>query len=174
MFNQTIYNVVILLPLTAIVTYYDTRYRRIPNRSVMVTLVIGLALNSLMNGWPGTLASLAGCFIAFGLMLVLHLVGALGAGDVKLFASIGSVIGAHLVLPTFAVILMTGGVLAVLTALRAGTMRETAQRVSLIFGSLLVNFSVPRFYVPEDQKQTVPYGVAITFGSLISLAIFRA
>jgi Flp pilus assembly protein protease CpaA len=33
---------------------------------------------------------------------------------------------------------------------------------------------MPRFPVPADRKQTLPYGVAITLGSLISLFIFRA
>ena len=45
-------------------------------------------------------------------MFMLHVFGAMGAGDVKLFAAIGSVIGAQLVLPTFVVVVLTGGVLA--------------------------------------------------------------
>jgi prepilin peptidase CpaA len=39
--------------------------------------------------------------LAFVLMFLLHVFGAMGAGDVKLFAAIGAVMGAHLVLPTF-------------------------------------------------------------------------
>ena len=50
--------------------------------------------------------------LAFILMFMLHVFGAMGAGDVKLFAAIGSVIGAQLVLPTFVVVVLTGGLLA--------------------------------------------------------------
>jgi prepilin peptidase CpaA len=167
-------DLILLLPLAAVITYYDIRYRRIPNVIVVITVFFGLVANTVIGGWSGVMASISGCLLAFALMLVLHVFGALGAGDVKLFAGIGSVIGLPLVLPTFLVVLMTGGVLAIYSVLRAGTVWETAQRVALIFSTLLMNWSVPRFYAPSDRKQTIPYGVAITFGSLISLAIFRS
>ena len=48
------------------------------------------------------------------------------------------------------------------------------QRVLQILVGLLPGWQLPRFSVPADRRLTIPYGVAITFGSLISLAIFRA
>jgi hypothetical protein len=48
------------------------------------------------------------------------------------------------------------------------------QRVLQILVGLLPGWEMPRFAVPADRRHTIPYGVAITFGSLISLAIFRA
>lgn len=166
--------VALLVPLAVIITYYDVRYRRIPNIYVLTTLICGLGVNTIIGGWRGAVSSLAGCAFAFCLMLILHVCGAMGAGDVKLFASIGAVIGTNMVLPTFLVVLITGGALAVLSILRSGTVYETAQHVSFIFASLLISWRVPRFVMPADRKQTIPYGVAITFGSLISLFIFRS
>src|SRR5689334_9105557 len=90
-----------LVPLAVIVIYYDVRYRRIPNPFVLATLITGLTLNFALGGIQGGLNSIGGCVLAFVLMLMLHVFGAMGAGDVKLFAAIGSVIGAQLVLPTF-------------------------------------------------------------------------
>jgi len=133
-----------------------------------------LGINTLIAGFNGLLTSLEGCAFAFGLMLILHIFGAMGAGDVKLFASIGAVIGAKLVLPTFLVVVLVGGVLAVVTMIRGGVVRETLWRVLQIFFGLLPGWEMPRFSVPEERRHTIPYGVAITFGSLISLAIFRA
>ncbi len=173
MIAQLVTNFFLLLLLAAVISYYDVRYRRIPNVLVLAVLTSGLAINAFMNGWRGVLVSLGGCLFAFGLMLLLHVFGALGAGDVKLFAAIGAVIGSNLVLPTFLVVLITGGALAVLTMLRAGTLRETMERVGLIFCSLFFNWRAPQFVIPADKRQTIPYGVAITLGSLISLAIFQ-
>ncbi|MFN0086339.1 MAG: prepilin peptidase [Blastocatellia bacterium] len=174
MIGQLIVNLILLTPLAAVITYYDVKYRRIPNVLVLTALLSGLAINVIVGGWTGLFRSLSGCVIAFGLMLLLHVFGALGAGDVKLFAAIGAVIGAQMVLPTFLVILITGGAMAVLATLRTGTMRETSERVALIFYNLLIRWTVPTVVIPEDRKQTIPYGVAITFGSLLSLAIFRS
>ena len=166
--------IALLAPLAVIITYYDVRYRRIPNAFVLATLASGVIVNTVYGGWRGALASLGGCAIAFMLMFVLHVFGAMGAGDVKLFAAVGSLIGAHLVLPTFLVVVLTGGALALLLMLHTGAVRATMHRVLQILVGLLPGWELPRFSVPTDRKHTIPYGVAITFGSLISLAIFRA
>ena len=42
------------------------------------------------------------------------------------------------------------------------------------FHSYLPGWEMPRFAVPTDRSHTIPYGVAITIGSIISTAIFRA
>ena len=166
--------IALLVPLAAIITYYDVRYRRIPNAFVIATLASGLIVNTIYGGLNGVLASLGGCAIAFILMFILHVFGAMGAGDVKLFAAVGSLVGTHLVLPTFLVVILTGGALALLLMLHRGAVRATMQRVLQILVGLLPGWEMPRFSVPSDRKHTIPYGVAITFGSLISLAIFRA
>jgi prepilin peptidase CpaA len=174
MIGRLLINFTLLIPLAVVITYYDVRYRRIPNISVLCVLISGLATNAIISGWSGVRNSLIGCVFAFALMLVLHIFGALGAGDVKLFAAIGAVIGVQMVLPTFVVVVMTGGVLAILTTLRIGNIRETAARVGYIFYTVLFDWRIPRFVLPTDKSHTIPYGVAITLGSLISLAIFRA
>ena len=161
------------IPLAALVIYYDVRYRRIPNSFVLATLIAGLTLNLVMDGVSGGLSSLGGCLFAFILMFMLHVFGAMGAGDVKLFAAIGSVIGAQLVLPTFVVVVITGGLLALFNILRTGIFRTTMIRVLQIFVGLLPGWQMPKFSVPADRRLTVPYGVAITIGAIISTAIFK-
>jgi len=172
--TTTIAALALLLPLTGIITYFDVRYRRIPNLFVLATLVSGLLINFVAGGLDGLWASAGGCLLAFGLMFMLHVFGAMGAGDVKLFAAVGSVVGTHLVPSTFLVVLLTGGVLAVYTILRNGTLVSTLIRVLQIFVGLLPGGQIPRFSIPADRRHTIPYGVAITLGSLISLFVFRA
>jgi len=165
---------VFLVPLAIVIIYYDVRYRRIPNPFVLATLISGICMNVFFGGVSGALSSLGGCVLAFILMFMLHLFGAMGAGDVKLFAAIGSVTGAPLVLPTFLVVILTGGVLAIVSIVRSGAVRTTMQRVLQILVGLLPGWQMPKFAVPTDRSHTIPYGVAITIGSIISTAIFRA
>lgn len=164
---------VFLIPLAALVIYYDVRYRRIPNSFVLATLIAGLILNFAIGGVRGGISALGGCVFAFILMFMLHVFGAMGAGDVKLFAAIGSVIGAQLVLQTFVVVVLTGGVLALFNILRTGIFRTTMIRVLQIFVGMLPGWQMPKFSVPADRRLTVPYGVAITIGAIISTAIFK-
>jgi prepilin peptidase CpaA len=163
-----------LVVLAFIISYYDVCYRRIPNPFVLSALTVGIFLNTINGGFHGTLSSLAGCAVGFVIMFGLHLFGAMGPGDVKLFAAIGSITGLQLVLPTFIVVALIGGILGVFSMIRAGQIKLTMMRVLQILIGLLPGQSVPRFPVPTDRRLTIPYGVAITFGSVISLVVFRA
>lgn len=167
-------NIFLLSILAVLIAYHDMRYRRIPNAFVLATLTSGFAINVIFGGLPGAVGSLKGCGLAFVLMFVLHVFGAMGAGDVKLFAAIGSVVGGALVLPTFLIVILTGGALAVCSMIRGRAVRTTMHRVVQILAGLMPGWEMPRFAVPTDRRQTIPYGVAITLGSLISLTIFRA
>lgn len=162
-----------LVPLAALIIYYDVRYRRIPNPFVLATLISGLTLNIALSGFHGGLSSLGGCVLAFIFMFILHVFGAMGAGDVKLFAAIGSVIGVQLVLPTFVVVVLTGGLLAVVSILRSGSFMTTMHRVLQILVGLLPGWQMPKFSVPADRRLTIPYGAAITIGTIIATAIFH-
>jgi prepilin peptidase CpaA len=170
----TILNISLFIPLAIIIAYYDIRYRRIPNPFVLATLASGLAINFITGGLRGLYLSAGGCLLAFILMFMLHLFGAMGAGDVKLFAAIGAVTGIQLVLPTFLVVVLTGGVLALVSIIRAGMLVTTMHRVLQILVGLLPGWQMPKFAVPADKRHTLPYGVAITIGSIISTAVFRA
>ena len=163
-----------LVPLAVLIIYHDVRYRRIPNAFVLATLISGLTLNFIMGGLQGGLYSAGGCVLAFILMFMLHVFGAMGAGDVKLFAAVGSVLGAQLVLPTFVVVILTGGVLALVSVLRSGVFATTMHRVLQILVGLLPGWQMPKFSVPADRRLTIPYGVAITIGAIIATAIFHA
>jgi len=162
------------IPLAITITYMDVRYRRIPNKLVLIILIGGLALNTVYDGWNGLLSSLGGCVIAFGLMFMLHLIGTMGAGDVKLCAAVGSVIGVTHVLPTLMIIVLTGGMLAVFKMIQARRVGETMFGVLQFFYGLLPGQTVPHFEVPADHSYTLPYAVPICLGSMASFFLFRA
>ena len=171
--NGTLVNIALLIPLAVIIGYYDVRYRRIPNAFVLAAFCGGVVMNTILGGVQGAYSSLTGCGLAFVMIFVLHVFGAMGAGDVKLFAAIGAVTGVQLVLPTFIIVILTGGLLAVVSMIRAGMVMTTMHRVLQILVGMLPGWQMPKFAVPVDRKHTIPYGVAITTGSIISIAIFR-
>jgi len=171
--SETLVRIFLLIPLAVVIAYYDVRYRRIPNVFVLATLIGGVAINAIFGGLAGITGSLAGCGLGFVLMFMLHVFGAMGAGDVKLFAAIGAVTGAQLIVPTFLVVILTGGLLAVVSIIRSGMVVTTMHRVLQIFVGMLPGWQMPKFAVPVDRRYTIPYGVAITLGSIISTAIFR-
>jgi len=103
----------------------DLRSRRVPNAVTATLAVAGLGL-ALWGATGVTLrASLEGLALGLVLMLPAHIFGATGAGDVKLFAAIGAVIGVERVLPAFLDSVIVGGVLAVVVALHRRRLTQT-------------------------------------------------
>ncbi len=164
---------ILLAPLAIFVIYYDVKYRRIPNVLVLATLIAGISVNIVFSGFQGMLSSVEGFALAFFPMLLMHIFGAMGAGDVKLFGAVGAVLGVSLVPLAFVVVVMLGAVLAIYTMLRAGTVFSTLHGVVRIFVGILPGWEMPRFAMSPDRKHTIPYGVAIMLGSLIAVAVFQ-
>lgn len=171
--SRNIMTALIFIPLVVSITYMDVRYRRIPNKQVLMVLLCGIALNSFFGAWTGFLASLLGMVMAFGLMFILHAFGTMGAGDVKLFAAIGAVLGSSLVVQTFLIIALIGGVLAIFKMVYMRRAAATMLRVVQFFIGFLPGQTVPRFSVPADRNYTLPYAVAICLGSVVSFFLFR-
>lgn len=172
--SQTIALGILFIPMALLITYWDVRYRRIPNELVLLTLIGGIALNTIFGGSHGLLISLGGFALAFGLMFFLHAFGTMGAGDVKLFAAIGAINGIALVLPTLMVVALTGLVLAICKMIYSRRTLTTMMGVSQVFYGLLPGQRVPRIEVPTDRTYTLPYAVPICFGSVIAFFLFRA
>jgi len=172
--DQTVVTAATFIPLAGAIAYNDVRYRRIPNKLVLVTLLVGVALNTIFGGTHGLLISLGGFALAFGLMFFLHVFGTMGAGDVKLFAAIGAINGISLVLPTLLVVALTGGLLAVFKMVYSRRVGATMFGVFQFFYGLLPGQTVPRFDIPADRSYTLPYAVPICFGSLVSFFLFHA
>jgi len=162
----------LLVPMAVFIMYYDVRYRRIPNLLVAGLLIGGLTINISFGGLSGGLASVEGLGLAFLPMFLIHLFGAMGAGDVKLFGAVGAVVGVSLVPLTFVIVVMLGAALAIYTMLRSGTVFSTLHGVLRIFVGIMPGWEMPRFAIPSDRKHTIPYGVAIMLGSLIAATLF--
>ena len=101
------------------------------------------------------------------LMLPGHLMGATGAGDVKLFAATGAVIGVGDIRWAFCYTAIAGGVLAVGWALGA---RQLGTAVRRLGG--MVRLGRPAG--PDDggrARRMFPYGPAILAGGVLAVLI---
>src|SRR5437773_4390353 len=107
--------ILVLLILVLVASVYDLRYRRIPNWLTASGVVAGFAMNAfLYRGWPGVRFSLLGLAVGFGLYFFLYAIHAMGAGDVKLMAAVGAVVGWVNWFSIFLITAIAGGVLAVI------------------------------------------------------------
>src|ERR1700739_4315424 len=112
---------------------YDVRYRRIPNWLSMSGVLAGIILNTfLYQGCPGFRHSLQGVAMGFGVYFALYALRAMGAGDVKLMAAVGAIVGWEDWFGIFIITAIVGGVAALLLVLFRGRLKKTLFNVSFI------------------------------------------
>ncbi len=76
--------------------------------------------------------ALAGLTLGLLLMLPGHVIGATGAGDVKLVAAIGTMLGPSGVVVAFVYTALAGGLLALIVARRRRVLRDTIERTAAL------------------------------------------
>jgi prepilin peptidase CpaA len=103
----------------------DLRTRRIPNALTMSLAATGMLCAATGMSGLSVRAALAGFAVGLVMMLPGHLIGATGAGDVKLFAALGTLIGPAVIITAFLYTAIAGGVLALIVATRRRRLAHT-------------------------------------------------
>ena len=157
-----------LLVCTAALT--DVRWRRIPNLLTFPAIGLGLVFHLATAGWEGLFFSLSGAVLAPVVLALLHAGRGFGMGDLKLVAAIGAILGPRLGAAAVLVSAIAGGLVAAVWILKSRRVqvlrllpfaRRLAEREAALQGSR-----------PAEpiRKLTIPYGVAISIGTFITLA----
>jgi prepilin peptidase CpaA len=151
---------------TAAVT--DVRDRRIPNRLTYSAMIAGLALQAAAYGWRGLLLSLAGGCIFGGVFLLFFLIRAMGAGDVKLAAALGSIIGPAASWQVLFFTALAGGVMAVVVMVAKRRTLQTLRNSFSVAGFHALHGLRTHPVVNLDNPTAVrlPYGLAFAAGTL--------
>lgn len=125
---------VVLFCLLGYAAVIDVRSHRIPNRLVLTGLAFGLIYSAFVPFWGkhGFLWALGGASIGFGVMFPLWLLRMMGAGDVKLMAMVGSLLGVQMVQTALAATLIAGAVCSIGFAARHGKLRQMMSNIGRI------------------------------------------
>lgn len=107
----------------------DIRSMRIPNMISLPALVSGMLMQVMMSGLDGLLFAVCGAGAGFGLLLVMYVMGAVGAGDVKLFAGIGAWMGTMFTLQVIMYSILFGALIGWIIVLGK---REAGSRIRSI------------------------------------------
>src|SRR5437870_730452 len=109
-----------LLILLAVAAVIDMRSRRIPNWLNGALIAIGLLRCAMPQHALSIWEAFAGLGTGLALMLVLYALGAVGAGDVKLMAAVGTWVGPTATVQIFVVEAVVGLVIVLIQSLRQG------------------------------------------------------
>ena len=127
----------------------DIRFRRVPNLLIVIGFFSGFFLIAYLEGLFSLPNALLGALIGFAVLIPLYLMRWMGAGDVKLLALVGLYLGSEDIWIAIAYTAFSGGALAILYLLKPYVLHKGL----------------------KSKKETLPYAVAILFGTMITLGI---
>ncbi len=122
----------------------DLSRGKIANWIPAAALAGGFGWQIGQGGWHGALAALGGTTAGFAVFLVFYLLGGMGAGDVKLMAGFGALLGVPRIMGALLWAFAIGGV----------------------FVTLIIAWCALR---RTPRPKNMPYAPAIALGVLISL-----
>ncbi len=166
---------IVLAALVVSAGVFDIRSRRIPNFIVLPALLIGFALNAFLFGASGLVLAAGGFGLALLIYMPLYLLRGMGAGDVKLMAAVGALVGWQNWLALFIITGLLGGLLAVLLMLIKGRARSTLWNTGYLMWEM-VHLRPPHVKREEldignPRAFTLPHGAVIALGTLLSLGL---
>lgn len=153
---------------TAVLT--DITTHRIPNWLTLSLATACLLLQLWFNQWHGLLYSTTGLVVGFLCFLPSHVYGAMGAGDVKMMAAVGTALGPWTVLIAVVLTIITGGLFALIHIGLKGGIGSMLRRYSHMF--LLLLRLRPQYVPPavnEASALRFPYALAIASGTATAL-----
>ena len=160
-----------LAPILLIGAVMDILSKKIPNWLTFPVAAAAIVYHTSMNGFSGFLFSLGGVAVGIGLLLPFFLLGGMGAGDAKMLAGVGGLLGPQGVFTAFLFTSLVGGIYALVLLAFHGYLKKTVLRYKIIFTTFI--FTRNFIYIPPPAKERRPslsYGLAIALGTLLSIS----
>jgi prepilin peptidase CpaA len=152
----------LVITLIIIAFFTDIRHRIIPNWLTLTMVPIGIIFHFFTEGFSGLLFSILGLITGFAMLFILYLFGALGAGDVKLFAAIGALAGVEFVMNSLVYAMVYAGLIGLIILI---IQKKLAQRSIWLLHSLF-SFLVMKEWkffqsLPRNQMLHFPFMWAV-------------
>jgi prepilin peptidase CpaA len=146
---------------------------RVYNALTVPLLLSGLAYQSIMGGAHGMASSMLGALFGFMVLILPHLLGLMGAGDVKLMAGVGAWLGLQYGVVAFVVSALVAGVVAVVMIIVRGKLRESWLTLKLIFYRFA---ALGAHFGKDDMVESLSLGAdrrlrVIPFGAMVPLGV---
>ena len=143
----------------------DIQTRRVPNPLTAAIALVGVGIAAAGLGRVGVGLSLAGCLVGLVLMLPGYVIGAMGGGDVKLLASLGTLLGPAPTLRAFVASAIAGGLIAVFVAYRRGRLATTVAGTA----ALMTSVGAGMDEITNAQRDNrFAYAPAIAVGAIVA------
>ena len=157
----------VVLLLTSIAAVDDLIRRRITNALLLVFLLPTLAFETWSFGFPWLLKALVGGVLVSAILFPFFLIRALGAGDIKLYATIAMLMGLQMTGWIFVYSLYAGGAIGAFILITSWLKRGSWFRCTVVYAT---NDLATKMGHADDFRKPghlyLPFGLPIWIGTL--------
>ena len=172
-----------LVGLLVLAVYNDITRKKIPNKITMPAILIGIIWSTLNSGLNGFLFSIFGFLFGLTVFLIPYIAGGIGAGDVKLLATIGAIKGWRFTLFSSLSTAAVGGVLVIVYMIYTGRLKTMLiNTLGLLMKPLFklilkisnnhiifIGYQYFENYKGNKEDTYIPYALAIAIGTIAVL-----
>ena len=164
----------LLLAFCVTAVYFDLRFGKIPNIINALGFASGLLISYASLGLGGFLDSLCGAALGFAIMILPFLLHMVGGGDVKFLSAAGSIVGWHVLWPSFLTGAALGGAIGIvlLVARDRSITRLRCRLILLHAGCWRRRSSVLSLSGPGLADVRFPYSMPLSIG-LVAVTSIR-
>lgn len=154
----------LVVPFCALIAISDAYQRRVPNALLLCALVLGMVL--FCTEWALGLAgppwsSLLGLLVGLLVLLPFYALHWMGAGDVKLFATLGFLLGFRALLPIWIIASILAGLHAAYVLVSNYRLRHATQGMH--------DADELHAHIVTRTRRGTPYAAFLSTGALITL-----
>ena len=149
-------------------SWTDWKLRKIPNRLTVSMAAAGVLLSLLSGGLIGLWGSLGGLAVGLTVGVVLWLLKIFRAGDAKLLAALGAVMGWRWLAACFAYGLVVGGAVGILLLLVKGQLLRRMKRLWSYFKLLLFSRCFSPYQPEKESEGELPFAPFLAIGGLLA------
>lgn len=148
----------------------DGLYLKVPNNITYPLILAGWLYSGAVGGWAGLGWSLAATFFGLALLFGLHLIGGMGAGDVKLLAGIAAFVHIEHTWYIFIATTIVGAIMATIQIAMSGDwVKHWTQAQSILHEIVTVRNADKLYEISQERKprmRLLPYGIPMTVAAI--------
>lgn len=157
--------------LVALAVISDIGTCKIKNILIVIFTCTGLVTSLAAEGLKGLAGSAAGAVIPFILLFTLYFLRMLGAGDIKLFCTIGAIGGPVFVIYSMVYSFLSGGIMALALILLRRNARERAAYLTAYIKACFLSRSLLPYtdFTNNSDGAKFRFSIAIACGTVIAM-----
>ena len=151
--------------------YYDIYQQKIKNQITFPAAILGAGINLFDKGMDGLLYSLKGWLVPIIILIAFYYINVMGAGDIKLFAAVGAIMGLPFVFYSFVFSIYIGGLIALVILIRKKLLLKQMNHLYKYLKYTFLVCTVSAYGNKDEKNNKFIFAAAIVPGTLLQLIL---